>query len=154
MAGFFGKVQAIEFVCLESEVGGGGDDSFEAGEFFAHEACHGQQVLGFDPNQQIISSAHQVATAHFIKTGYTLSQAIKATAALRGATYFDEGAYAYFIIIDDGSTDGTREILKRYQKQDARVRMIEGPKAGVKKNVENALYACEGAYIFLAILLP
>lgn len=54
------------------------------------------------------------------------------------------------VISDDGSTDRTREILVRYESQDERVRMINGPKAGVKKNVENALRACEGEYIFLA----
>lgn len=54
------------------------------------------------------------------------------------------------IISDDGSTDRTREILVHYESQDERVRMIDGPKAGVKKNVENALRACEGEYIFLA----
>ena len=54
------------------------------------------------------------------------------------------------IISDDGSTDRTREILVRYESQDERVRMINGPKAGVKKNVENVLRACEGEYIFLA----
>lgn len=54
------------------------------------------------------------------------------------------------IISDDGSTDRTREILVRYESQDERVRMINGPKAGVKKNVENALRSCEGEYIFLA----
>lgn len=54
------------------------------------------------------------------------------------------------IISDDGSTDSTREILARYEKQDPRVHMIDGPKAGVKANVENALRACKGDYIFLA----
>lgn len=54
------------------------------------------------------------------------------------------------IVSDDGSTDRTREILVRYESQDERVRMINGPKAGVKKNVENVLRACEGEYIFLA----
>lgn len=54
------------------------------------------------------------------------------------------------IISDDGSTDRTREILIRYESQDERVRMINGPRTGVKKNVENALRACQGEYIFLA----
>lgn len=54
------------------------------------------------------------------------------------------------IISDDGSTDRTREILIRYESQDERVCMINGPGNGVKKNVENALRACQGEYIFLA----
>ena len=60
------------------------------------------------------------------------------------------GAEDEVIISDDGSTDGTREILGHYEKMDARVRMIDGPKVGVKANVENALRACKGEYIFLA----
>ena len=60
------------------------------------------------------------------------------------------GEVSEVVVSDDGSTDGTREILMAYQNKDARVRMIDGPKKGVKANVENALRACEGAYIFLA----
>lgn len=77
----------------------------------------------------------------------------------QGAKYIEEqldtilvtlGEEDEVIVSDDGSTDGTREILLAYQKKDARVRMIDGPKNGVKANVENALRACDGAYIFLA----
>lgn len=53
------------------------------------------------------------------------------------------------VISDDGSTDRTREIVKKYMKQDKRIRLIDGPKNGVKKNFENAIRACEGEYIFL-----
>lgn len=82
-----------------------------------------------------------------------------AMVSYQGAKYIEEqldsilqalGAEDEVIVSDDGSTDGTREILTRYQAQDVRVRMIDGPRAGVKANVENALRACEGAYIFLA----
>lgn len=51
------------------------------------------------------------------------------------------------IISDDGSTDNTREIIKEFT--DTRIRLIDGPKKGVKKNFENAINACNGKYIFL-----
>jgi len=77
----------------------------------------------------------------------------------QGAKYIEEqldtilatlGDEDEVIVSDDGSTDGTREILVRYETKDMRVRMIDGPKKGVKANVENALRACQGKYIFLA----
>lgn len=54
------------------------------------------------------------------------------------------------VISDDGSTDGTVEIIKGYCKGDKRIRLLQGPGKGVKANVENALRACKGQYIFLA----
>lgn len=54
------------------------------------------------------------------------------------------------VISDDGSTDRTPEILKSYQESDSRVKMIQGPRKGVKKNVEHVLSQCNGIYIFLA----
>lgn len=77
----------------------------------------------------------------------------------QGAKYIKEqldsilatlGAEDEVVVSDDGSTDGTKQILSLYQEKDARIRVISGPKAGVKANVENALRTCEGAYIFLA----
>ena len=82
-----------------------------------------------------------------------------AMVSYQGAKYIEEqldsilmqlGAEDEVVISDDGSTDGTREILAQYTRKDSRVRIIDGPKAGVKKNVENALRACDGEYIFLA----
>ena len=82
-----------------------------------------------------------------------------AMVSYQGAKYIEEqldsillqlGSEDEVVVSDDGSTDGTREILARYAERDARVCMIDGPKAGVKKNVENALRACSGEYIFLA----
>lgn len=54
------------------------------------------------------------------------------------------------IVSDDGSTDGTWEMLEKYQKQDTRIRLVKGPQQGVKQNVQNALKYCTGEYIFLA----
>ena len=54
------------------------------------------------------------------------------------------------VISDDGSTDATREMVQEFARQDNRVRLIDGPRQGVKKNFENAILACKGSYIFLA----
>ena len=52
------------------------------------------------------------------------------------------------VISDDGSTDGTRRIIEGFN--DSRIRLLEGPKQGVKKNFENAIRNCSGKYIFLS----
>lgn len=51
------------------------------------------------------------------------------------------------IISDDGSTDKTLDIVKGFE--DSRIKTVLGPKAGVKKNFENAIRHCIGKYIFL-----
>lgn len=52
------------------------------------------------------------------------------------------------IISDDVSTDRTIEIIKSYN--DNRIKIINGPKMGVKQNFENAIKNCDGEFIFLA----
>ncbi len=54
------------------------------------------------------------------------------------------------IISDDGSTDNTIQIIKKYQSQDERIKLIEGPKKGVKQNFANAIENTKGKYIFLS----
>lgn len=53
-------------------------------------------------------------------------------------------------VSDDGSVDGTRELLEEYARRDRRIHVIDGPKAGVIANVECALKRCRGDYIYLA----
>lgn len=52
------------------------------------------------------------------------------------------------IISDDGSTDSTKEIIKIYE--DKRIKLIEGPKKGVKQNFANAIQNSTGKYVFLS----
>ena len=54
------------------------------------------------------------------------------------------------VISDDGSKDGTIDIIKSYMQKDKRICLITGPKRGIKKNFENAIKHCGGKYIFLA----
>ena len=52
------------------------------------------------------------------------------------------------IISDDGSTDKTLNIIKCYN--DSRIKLINGPKKGIKQNFANAIKNCSGEYIFLS----
>ena len=46
------------------------------------------------------------------------------------------------IISDDGSTDNTRKIVDMLKCD--MIKIIDGPKSGVKKNFENAIRNCSG----------
>lgn len=52
------------------------------------------------------------------------------------------------IISDDGSTDKTVSIIQNYN--DSRIKVIKGPKMGIKQNFANAIKNCNGKYIFLS----
>lgn len=52
------------------------------------------------------------------------------------------------LVSDDGSTDRTREIVLGFA--DPRVRLLDGPRAGVIRNFESLLSAARGEFIFLA----
>ena len=52
------------------------------------------------------------------------------------------------IISDDGSTDDTLNIIKSYD--DDRIRIVNGPHAGVKQNFANAISKSKGKYILLS----
>lgn len=54
------------------------------------------------------------------------------------------------IISDDGSKDSTLAIIQEYQEKDERIRLLQGPRQGIKKNVEHAVAHTRGKYIFLA----
>ena len=53
------------------------------------------------------------------------------------------------IISDDGSTDGTCELLSQYSHNHATIRIIYSEKQGINANFQNALSACNGDYIAL-----
>lgn len=51
------------------------------------------------------------------------------------------------IISDDGSTDGTRELLRLYSKKHDSVRILDSKEQGVNCNFQNAVSACTGDFI-------
>ena len=57
-------------------------------------------------------------------------------------------SYDELIISDDGSIDDTVKIIKNIG--DPRIKLIKGPRMGVKQNFANAIKNCTGKYIFLA----
>lgn len=52
-----------------------------------------------------------------------------------------------FIIINDGSTDGSGEILDRYQQSDDRVRVIHQENSGVAATLKRGLESARGKYV-------
>ena len=54
------------------------------------------------------------------------------------------------IISDDGSQDNTIEIIKELSKKYPQIKLINGPRKGVKQNFANAITNCNGKYIFLS----
>ena len=52
-----------------------------------------------------------------------------------------------FVIIDDGSTDGSRAILEPYAKQDDRIRLISRPNTGIIGARNEALGLAKGELI-------
>ena len=51
------------------------------------------------------------------------------------------------IAVDDGSTDGTPEMLDRYAQKDSRVRVIHQPNGGLSKARNAALDVMRGEYV-------
>lgn len=56
--------------------------------------------------------------------------------------------YDELVISDDGSTDNTIDIIRNFV--DKRIKLIDGPKEGLKKNFDNAINNTTGDYIFLS----
>src|SRR5438067_12887231 len=52
-----------------------------------------------------------------------------------------------FIIIDDGSTDGTLELLRDFVARDARIRLISRPNKGLTRSLDEALDVATGELI-------
>jgi glycosyltransferase involved in cell wall biosynthesis len=73
-----------------------------------------------------------------------------------GEKYLDEAVQSIrrqtfgdfdFIIVDDGSTDGTSEILARHAAEDPRVRILKQPNMGLSGALNRALAEAAGEFI-------
>jgi glycosyltransferase involved in cell wall biosynthesis len=53
-----------------------------------------------------------------------------------------------FIVINDGSTDNTLEVLKEYGKRDSRIKILDQPNSGIVRALNTGLYEAEGEWIF------
>ena len=54
------------------------------------------------------------------------------------------------IVSDDGSTDGTIQIVKEFEKHNPSVKLLRGPSIGVFRNFENAISHCTNSIVFLS----
>lgn len=67
----------------------------------------------------------------------------KAVDSILGQTFND----LELIVIDDGSTDGSGEILDRYQETDNRVRVVHQENAGVADSLNAGIRLAKGIYV-------
>lgn len=51
------------------------------------------------------------------------------------------------ICVDDGSTDGSLEVLRELERQDARVKVISRPNTGIVGALNDALAVARGKYL-------
>lgn len=51
------------------------------------------------------------------------------------------------VVVDDGSTDETPDILNRFAAKDRRIRILNQPPAGLVPALNRGLHACRGAFI-------
>lgn len=54
-----------------------------------------------------------------------------------------------FIIVDDGSTDATQSILKKYARQDKRIKLLQHKNQGAAFSRNRAMHSTQGEYIAL-----
>ncbi|SEP62704.1 Glycosyltransferase involved in cell wall bisynthesis [Streptococcus equinus] len=89
-----------------------------------------------------------------MKRNYSISVAM---ATYNGELYIEDQLRSILIqlenddevvVSDDGSTDKTLSIIESFN--DPRIKVIAGPKRGVKQNFANAIHNCKGKYIFLS----
>lgn len=52
-----------------------------------------------------------------------------------------------FIIIDDGSTDSSKEILKEYEKRDSRIKLLLRPHRGLVVSLNEAVGSAQSVYV-------
>ena len=73
-----------------------------------------------------------------------------------GETYLDEAIQSVlnqtfpdfeFIVINDGSTDGTAKIIERYRREDGRIRAYEQPNCGLVVALNRGLELARGEYV-------
>ena len=53
-----------------------------------------------------------------------------------------------FIIINDGSTDMSPEILKEYENKDSRIKIINQPNSGIGAAINKGLFEAKGEWVF------
>ena len=66
----------------------------------------------------------------------------KAIESILNQTYSD----FYFVIVNDGSTDGSKKIITQYGKKDKRIKVINQKNLGLTRTLNKTLYKIKTKY--------
>ena len=58
-----------------------------------------------------------------------------------------EGVDLELVVVDDGSTDRSRAVVEQIAKEDPRLRIVDGPRAGIAMAVNAGLAAAKGEFV-------
>ena len=96
---------AVVLVGLEHEVGGGGEDAGEGGEFFGDEEGDILEVFAGDEEEEVEGAGHEVEGLDFGEFTDAVGNVVEAAFTLGGDFDFDDGGDEVdveLVVVDDG----------------------------------------------------
>jgi len=95
-------------------------------------------------NLSVVDTAALAPTVSVLMTCYDTARYVgEAVESVLGQTFGD----FELIIVNDGSTDGSLEILRSYAKRDNRIRILTGPNVGIVASAIKGMAVARGEFV-------